>query len=246
MDLTLFKKPLSFPCCVLAIATCLFSACKEPEPDIKPEDALLIEFTEKTLSNKASEFSMDVTANCDWTFTVDANWAYIIEPRSQYNGSKKLTIGVLKNETTSERTATFVFQYSKGSAVLKVIQTAFEVYLNVSVQDVLFGYRNAEKVITVTSNCGWDAKSDQEWLAIKPITGLVGSFEMTLETGTNDGTADRTAQVRIWNTKYGLSQVVSVTQLKRNGTNIKDYVDEYGINRGEGLIIGELEWAPVN
>lgn len=242
-----FRNTQYFPCCIFIIAAFLFSACKGVEPEVETEeDSLTIEFTEKNLSNKAAEFSLDVIANCDWTFSQNTNWAYIIEPRSQYNGSKTLVIGVLKNETTSERTATFVFSFSKGSQILKVTQTAFEVYLNVSEQNVLFGYRNAEKVIKVTSNCGWDAESNQEWLMVRPITGLVGSFEMTLEAKTNNGTTGRTAQVRVWNEKYGLSQVISVTQHERKNTDVKDYVDEYGVNRGKGLVIDELEWAPVN
>ena len=247
MNPTVCKKTIFSLCCIVVFAIVSVSSCKGTEPDLEPEeDSLLIEFTEKNLSNKAAEFSMDVIANCDWSFSLDANWAYIIEPRIQYNGSKTLVIGVLKNETTTERTATFVFNYSKGSQTLKVTQTAFEVYLNVSEQDVLFGYRNAEKVIRITSNCGWDAKSNQEWLAIRPITGLVGSFDMTLDAKTNDGSADRTAQVSIWNEKYGLSQVITVTQYERKNTDVKDYVDEYGINHGEGILFDELEWAPVN
>ncbi len=189
---------------------------------------------------------MDVIANCDWSFSLDANWAYIIEPRTQYHGSKALVIGVLKNDMTSERTATFEFNYSKGTKVLKVTQTAFEVYLNISEKDVLFGYRKAEKVIRVTSNCGWDAKSSKDWLVVRPITGLIGSFEITLGAEANEEMTDRSAEVNIWNEKYGLSQIISVTQRGRNNVDVKDYVDEYGVNHGAGVVIDQLEWAPVN
>lgn len=241
------RNKIIYCCCVLAIAVFCFSACKKVEPDpIQEEDSLIIEFSEKYVSNKASEFTLDVSANCDWSFSLDANWAYIVEPRTQYHGSKALIIGVLKNDMTSERTATFEFKYSKGTEVLKVTQTAFEVYLDISEKDVLFGYRKAEKIIRVTSNCGWDAKSSNDWLVVRPITGLVGSFEITLEVEANDEGTDRSAKVDIWNDKYGLSQVVSVTQRGHNSIGVKDYIDEYGVNHGEGIIINQLEWAPVN
>lgn len=236
-----------FPYGAFVLAVLLFCACRGSEqiPAFE-EDSFSIEFTEKSVSNKATEFSMEVTANCDWSFSLDANWAYIIEPRTFYNGSRTLVIGVLKNESTSERTATFEFKYSKGTKTLKVTQTAFDVSLSVSDQDVVFGYRNAEKIIKVTSNCGWEANSSQEWLAVRPITGLVGSFEITLEVETNNETDGRTAQVTIWNEKYCLSQIITVTQHGSNNIAVKDYVDEYGVNHGEGIVIGQLEWAPVN
>lgn len=244
-----FNRFIFFKCFLLAISAVLLLGCKgtgeEPEEQ-REEDTLHIEFDTKVLSNKASEFSFDVTANCDWSFSLDANWAYIIEPRILYSGSKTLTIGVLKNDTFSERTATFVFSYPSGSKVLKVIQLAFEAYLDVTVQEVQFGYRNAEKVIKVTSNCGWYAKSSEEWLDIRPVTGLVGSFEMTLEVQTNQELADRSATISIWNDKYQLSQFISVNQRGRPESIVKDYIDENGINRGEGIMIGNLEWAPVN
>ena len=232
---------------VLSVLLLCLSACNRIEPTPEPEpDTLSIEFSHKGLSNKSAEFTIDVFANCDWSFSVDSDWTYIIEPRTAYNGPKTLSIKVLKNDTTSERTATYSFIHSGGKQVLTITQAAFEVYLTASEHNLSFGYRTAEKIISISSNCGWEAKSSASWIAVKPITGLIGNFEMTINVETNNSTDMRASTIEIWNETYALHETINVSQNGKAGTNDKDYIDEYGINYGQGIDIRGLFWAPVN
>jgi len=224
-------------------------ACNRIDPIPGPEtqtDTLSIEFNQRGFSNKSGEFTIDVSANCEWSFTVDVNWTYIIEPRTSYSGSKTLSIVVLKNESTSERTATYSFIYSGGKQDLIITQSGFEVYLTASENDLSFGYRMAEKVISINSNCGWEARSGASWVSIRPITGLVGNFEMTVDVETNIAQEPRSTTIDIWNDKYGLKETLCVSQIGKSGINNNNYIDEYGIDYGEGVEIGGLTWAPVN
>lgn len=229
---------------ILTILSCGKSGSTPDQP--QEEETLSLEFSEKSFSNKAAEFTIDVLANCEWSFFVDVDWAYVVEPKAQYNGPKALTICVLKNETTSSRTATFVFTFAKGTKTLKVSQEGLDVYLNVNETELSFGYRTAEKVINITSNCGWDAKSDKTWLILKPVTGLLGSFDVTVNVETNNTKEARSATITIWNETYSLTRVVNVVQSGQAEINEKDYIDDNGINWGKGIIIRGLSWAPVN
>ena len=223
--------------CLLLMSCSKSNNAPEPEPE---EDNLTLEFAEKDLSHSAAEFSIDIFANCEWSFAVDADWAYIIEPKVKYDGPKALTIAVLRNETTSLRTATFSFKYSKGTKTLQVNQKGLEVFLTVSESDLSFGYRTAEKIISVASNCGWEAKADKTWVALKPVTGLVGSFDVTVNVETNNTKESRTATIQIWNETYGITRTINVSQNGQAVINDMDYIDEYGVNRGKGIIIRSL------
>lgn len=234
--------------CLLILAISLYScthANQSPQPEPE-ENSLSLEFYEKSVSDNSSQFTIDVTANCDWSFTMDSDWFYVIEPKAQYSGSKTLTINVKKNEYTSERAATLIFSYSAGTKTLTVKQAAFKVYLEVSEHDLSFGYRSAEKIINVVSNCGWDANIDADWLAIAPVTGLTGNYNMTIQVKTNSTETKRKAIISIWNKKYDLASTVNVVQNGQSEINDKDYVDEYGINYGKGIKINGLTWAPEN
>lgn len=234
--------------CLLILAISLLSCTHanqspEPEPEV---NSLSLEFSEKSVSDKSSQFTIDVTANCDWSFTVDSDWIYVIEPKAKYSGPKTLTINVKKNEDTSERTATLTFTYSTGTKILTVTQAAFKVYLDISEHDLSFGYRAAEKIINVVSNCGWEAEIDADWVTIAPVTGLAGNYNMTIQARTNSTETKRKAIISVCNKRYGLSNTVNVVQDGQSEINDKDYVDEYGVNYGKGIKINGLTWAPEN
>lgn len=230
---------------LVAIIHCV-SCNKEKQGPDNPEHSLEIQFENIELDHFSGSFDLDVTANCEWSFAVDASWAYVVEPRPSYSGSKQLTINVLRNDTISERTAVFSFNYQGGSRSLVVKQAGFDVFLDVSDKSLSFGHLSAQRVISVTSNCGWDAKTDAIWLDIRPITGLVGNFDMTVEVSPNDDVQPRSAIITIWNQNYSLVRTVSVTQDGRPNIGDKDYIDEYGVNQGAGIYAGGSTWAPVN
>ena len=174
------------------------------------------------MSDKASEFTVDVLANCEWSFSIDVDWIYVIEPRSQYTGSRTLTIRVFKNETTSIRVGKLVFRFAGEQTELKISQEPFEVYLTVSEDNLSFGYRTAEKELIISSNCGWEAKSSVDWVAIRPSTGLVGSFDMVVNVETNNSKEARLAEVLIWNERYQLNKTIRISQIGQSEIIDKD------------------------
>lgn len=240
MFLRLFPK-------ILLCALLLCSCNQDDQQQTKPESHnVKIEFSTVNIPQKSVEFALTVEADCEWSFDIDSTWAYVIEPKSQYSGSAVLSIRVKANETVKERSAVMHFIWDDGRDSLIIIQDPFQPYLEVSEKELTFGNKAAEKVILVTSNCGWEASSLSDWISFKPSTGLVGNFDMTINVGINNTGGVRISEIRIVNKSYNLEQIVRISQNGKSSDDIKNYVDEYGIDHGYGITIGDLEWAPVN
>lgn len=225
----------------------LFLSCEKPE--VKPaevEKTLSIQFNEKSVTSTINYFDLTVLSNCDWKISKDADWITISPDDTLYTTSTTLSLKVDENTKTISRTAVLKFLYCNKSEILTITQDAFDAYLNVSVEEISFGYRTAEKDILVTSNCGWFAQASEYWAAIKPSTGLIGNFDMNINVETNNTSSARSAQIHIWNEDYQLDKYVTITQDAQPDIEAKDYIDEYGINWGKGEMIRGLTWAPVN
>ena len=216
------------------------------DPDPGEKANLELEFKEKTFSNKSAQFSLAVTADCDWSFSLDSDWTYVVGPRAQYHGSEVLEIVVKGNPTINARTAVYRFEYPDGARELKLIQDGFAIYFELSADELSFGYRTAEKVVSVSSNCGWEARADADWVSLTPMTGLVGNFDMVVNARTNPDNAPRKCSIRVANEEYGIERLILVEQDAHPEVNKKPYLDEYGVDHGQGTELAGLVWAPVN
>lgn len=233
---------------ILLIAIAVFStACKKEDPkQPEPAKTLSISFSEKTVSSTPTTFTIEVQSNCDWKISSNADWISILPSDTLYHLSVALTIKVEANDKTDQRVAKLNFQYNGKEEILTITQDAFDVYLDISLSEITFGYRTAEKNILITSNCGWYAKASANWIAIKPSTGLIGNFDMNINVETNNEKRERNGDVHIWNEEYSIDRYIAIHQSGNEKVNDKHYIDEYGIDWGEGIMIRGLTWAPVN
>lgn len=241
-------KSLRFITIILA-ATIFAVACGEGSSTIDApvaEDILELEYTEKSIDYTINEFALSVSANCKWTVECQESWVSITDGQESYMNSALLHFRVQNNTETESRTADVVFHYGKDSTILSISQEAFEVYLYANETKLDFGYRAAEKNIVINSNCGWYAKADVSWIAIKPSTGLIGNFDMLINVGTNKSPESRSGQIQIWNKEYEKEISVLITQSGRPADSVKNYIDENGTDWGSGVNINGLIWAEVN
>lgn len=228
------------------ISSCSKASKQEEETIIIEETKLSLAYAQKELSRLPNEFELTVTSNGKWSIESDSEWVFIDPDHSEYINSMSLIIRVDENKTASKRTATLKFLYGEKTAFFKIIQDKLDAVINVSLASISFGHHPAEKNILVTSNCGWLAKENAQWIKIRPSTGLVGNFEMNIYVEPNQNLADRTGEIRIWNEDYNTEKIVKINQSGQKTENNHDYIDEYGINWGQGFEYGGLIWAPVN
>lgn len=213
-----------------------------PEPKVFLELDNAVRHIDYTIN----EFPVKVSSNCEWSIDCLQDWVSWSPEEEAYAGSLLLHVRVRNNAIAEPRTAEMIFRYDRDSVVLTIHQEAFEVYLRPSVDQVLFGYRSAEKHLTINSNCGWYARTEQNWISIKPSTGLVGNYDMVISVETNPSSAPRAGKIDIWNDTYGCKCSIDVSQEAGTGAGDRNYVDEYGVDRGKGVAMNGLVWAPVN
>jgi uncharacterized protein (TIGR02145 family) len=234
---------------LLMVLACISYTCTVPNDNLESplqEDILTLQFKNKTVRNTITEFDLEIQANCVWKILNSAEWLDITPEDTSYCGTQILKIRVLENAEIQPRSTSVFFFYGDNRDTLSITQEAFVPYLNISQGMVDFGYRTAEKNILIVSNCSWFAKASDSWTAIRPSTGLIGNIEMTINVETNNVSDPRRTNVIIWNEEYGIDQSIDITQAGMPELDIRDYVDEYGINWGGGVEIRGLFWAPVN
>ena len=238
-------KRIDYLLLVLLLAVC--SCGREAEPPTQ-KNFLTLGFTDKKVESSENTFSLTVESNCEWTVDNTAEWIDIAPSSSSYSQSAFLTIRIKENKGTQERSAQIAFHYKdeEEDVFLTITQEGFKPIISISDADLSFGYRSAEKIIGISSNCGWYAKTDCDWVAIRPVTGLIGLFDMNIFVETNLTTTPRNTSIHIINDTYGLDSVIEINQAAQTTVNNKSYIDEYGIDWGQGITILGLAWAPVN
>ena len=227
----------------------IITACDQEEENTSiliPQNIIKLEQLEKFIDYNINEFPVRVTANCQWSVSCEADWIEIKSPQEYYLNSKTLHLRTEKNTQTQERRTILHFTDGIDTTSLHIIQAAFEVYLNAAEESLSFGYRTAEKEVKISSNCGWLASTDQDWITIKPSTGLVGTYDMQIGVQTNKSFKKRDGHINIWNETYNKEISITVTQEAHIEENMNPYIDEYGVDWGSGMYIQGLIWAPVN
>lgn len=232
---------------IISIIFTLFASCTKVADIVNAtQKELSLEFQNKTIGCNTSIFKLAVQSNCDWEIENRTDWITIEPDGTSHSNSGLLTFRIVENKNTSPRSADINFHYGDKVEKLTILQEAFVPFLTISETAITYGYRATEKNILINSNCGWFAKSSQSWVSIKPATGLIGNFEMNITVETNLTSKERDAMICVYNNEYQLEQSIEIKQSQCPESEAKNYIDEYGIDRGEGKTIAGLTWAPVN
>ena len=103
--------------------------------------------------------------------------------------------------------------------------------------------------IPLTTNLEYEVvipKDAQEWISVAETKALRNET-VILNIAENTTKEERTAEVLIAATDGTTLQTITISQeAGRAPSNPNDYIDEYGINHGQGIEIDGVVWAPVN
>lgn len=229
---------------ILLVLVCW--SCNKESNTQEVKYTLSVTPTEMLVDSSINEFYVRVESNYIWSATVDVDWVTISPEESLYEGSQNLRVRVAENEDTLSRTANINFVCDENIVDFAITQEGFNPYIDISNKQISFGYRIAEVQISITSNCEWYARSDSNWIIINPSTGLIGKFNMLITSQTNETDKERIGSIEVWNDRYGIHDYIAVIQQGRSEVNNNNYIDEYGVDYGGGVVMGGLTWAPVN
>ena len=164
----------------------------------------------------------DVTVSAshtDWNVSVTDGSAWL---RVNKNG-QLATVSVDANTTTQTRTGKFTITATADASlsyVITVSQAGVDGVISLSVSSIEFQSEGGSETVTVTSNSGWNASSNQGWLTVSPSSGNAptsgsGATSATLTASENKTNSDRTCTVTFTTTDGKASATISITQKKQ-------------------------------
>jgi uncharacterized protein (TIGR02145 family) len=114
--------------------------------------------------------------------------------------------------------------------------------LEISESSLSVTAKGAKVTVEVTSNVDWIARAvDADWVSVTPSSGTASDYPVSvkLTVASNPSQTSRSAIVEF--SADGITKTLQIYQAREG-----DYLDEYGVNHGQGVKIGETVWAPVN
>ena len=172
-----------------------------------PEKTLTVNPESLSFSSSANNNTFTIMSNMSWSVESNASWC-TVSPSSGSNNSA-IAVKVETNSAVSSRTATITV---KGDGIIKTVsvnQEAAEAQLTLSKDAVSISADGGTQSVTVKSNSGWSATSNQSWLTISPSQGN-GDGTLTLKATANSNTSSRQATVTV---RCGdITKTISVTQ----------------------------------
>jgi hypothetical protein len=168
----------------------------------------ILEVTPETIeaTDAADTYTVDVTANAEWTAESDANWCYILPDRA--DGNYAATIYVVANPNPEPRSALITITSGDLQKQITVNQAAART-LDIDLTYIEAPAAGDAYPITVTAGAEWTAESDANWCEVSPASGT-GNDNVTVTILPNTDAASRTATVIF--TSGALTRQVAVTQ----------------------------------
>ena len=187
------------------------------------DDAPELSVNKTSISLQANgDGDKDVTVSAshtDWNVSVTDGSAWL---RVNKNG-QLATVSVDANTTTQTRTGKFTITATADASlsyVITVSQAGVDGVISLSVSSIEFQSEGGSETVTVTSNSGWNASSNQGWLTVSPSSGNAptsgsGATSATLTASENKTNSDRTCTVTFTTTDGKASATISITQKKQ-------------------------------
>ena len=181
----------------------------QPTPEVPEPDKITLSQQTIEVGFEPDTYAVNVTSPYSWDAVSKNDWIVVDSPTG-IAGTKQLSFSIARNEEEKVREGTIVVKNSDFNLIteLYITQGAFvPSELSVTPKTLNFSIAGGEKNITVTANFEHSATTDVDWLT---ITKTEDGYTITAPEYSE--VDSRTAEVVISNEKYGISEVVNVTQ----------------------------------
>lgn len=163
-------KTKNFILAIIALAMLGLTGCKKETLTLSAYDLLV--------SEAGDTKTLDITANCDWTLSIDdnADWFTVSPMTSADDNQGQLTIVVQPMEGQEYRNSSFTIVSGKGKASVTVKVTQKKEVIELSKYELWFPKEAETKTIEVTANCKWTVTIDDnaDWYTVSPMSGENG------------------------------------------------------------------------
>ena len=173
----------------------------------KGVDVFEIAPTEIQVGEDGGDFQISVVSTREYTVSTIPSWV-----RQTSASDDILTFHAEANNSTAVRTGVIVFTNDRNTNVSATVkQDGMTPKLEISPEEVFFDGDGGDLPVSVSSNLGWTAVSDQPWCKVSPESGT-GNKDILIQTTANTVAAPRTATVTVTTTEGGLSRTIRVSQ----------------------------------
>lgn len=158
-------------------------------------------------------------SHTDWNASVTegSSWLKVDKKNGQL-----ATVSVDENKTAEKRIGKVKIIATADASLsfdITVSQEGAEEMIDVNLKNIEFDAEGGSQTISIASNCGWTANTNQSWLSVNPVSGNTpssgSSTSVVLTTSENKTNSERTCIVTFKTTGEKASVTVSVTQKKQ-------------------------------
>lgn len=153
--------------------------------------------------------TITITAEAAWGIKTSDSWISVT-PSSGSAGSHMLSINVLENNSTLERTG-YVYVNIGSSSKLQIPVVQKGLYIEVKPTSLSFSADAESKQLEISSNTDWSITSLPDWLTASSQSGK-NSQSITLKSQVNTSASSRSGKIKIEKQGLSLSAVVDVLQ----------------------------------
>ena len=148
------------------------SCVEEKEERATPSSEWLEVIGQVAFQATDTEKSLEVTADCHWTVSVNEAWEGLTVTPLEGDGTERLTITTPANSTRANRQSTLTVN-SKGGITksVRLSQTMGEVSLTVTPRNVTATATDTLKTFVVDCNDDWRATAADDWPTLIRISG---------------------------------------------------------------------------
>ena len=186
-----------------------------PQPDMDGTIKAEANVDLASLPSDASEFTLRVTSESDWSITSNNSWMTHFPTGGIKNEPTDVVVKVAKNTEFEGRKGSLVIKSGSKSKTIEVFQQS-SAQLTLSNTALSCGAAATELNITVNSNSSWTASSDQNWCTLSPASGNAGESKVAVKILENSTKESRTANLTF---TVGSSTVTATV------TQYSDYIE---------------------
>lgn len=178
-----------------------------------------------TLKGTACTATFNITSNCSYTVTNDADWLTLSQKDNSF------VLNATANETSQYRTTTILFSYNGiGQASNKIVVTQAPASINASTKTLTFENTAGEIKVEVTSESKWTASTSYSWINVTPNSGEAGTSSITISVSPNTSVDERTGYVIL---SIGSEKRIQIP-IKQRGIYIETDKSQYDFDASSG------------
>lgn len=178
-----------------------------------------------TLKGAACTATFDVTSNCSYTVTNDADWFTLFQKDNSF------VLNATANETNQYRTTSILFSYNGiGQADNMIVVTQAPASISASTETLMFENTAGEIKVEVTSESKWTASTSYSWIDVTPESGEAGTSFITISVSPNTSVDERIGYVIL---SIGSEEKIQIP-IKQRGVYIEIDKSQYDFDASSG------------